>query len=134
MVLAADNVRDSHLVVINDNRKMIQRLVNTSRDDKISELGRIKRDWPSDEVSKGNDRIWIFKTNDFLCRIIFRDLGFIGPPAVEKSLKMSLVNIRPLRLPRNCRHVIRNAKPVKPLNDVILELFFASFTVSILKS
>src|SRR3989344_4740729 len=63
VVLSANNMRDSHFMIINDDRKMVQRLIKISCNYEIFQLCRIERYFTAYEISKAHCSIRIFKTH-----------------------------------------------------------------------
>ncbi len=74
MVFAANDVSHAAIHVVNNNRKMIERIIDPARDHKITQFGRIKRDLAAHLVHKRNNFPWIAQAHHldhFARRILF---------------------------------------------------------------
>ena len=77
MVLAADDMRHAHFVVVHDDSKVKERLINGSRDNEIFEISGVERDFTADEVAKRHARVRIFESYNFFVGVVGTRLRFV---------------------------------------------------------
>src|SRR3989338_7776595 len=63
MILTSEYMGDIHFRIINDNREVIERLLERFRDHHVSKLGRIEFNMSSNEILEGDFLVRIFKAN-----------------------------------------------------------------------
>src|SRR3989339_231993 len=89
MVLPSDDVAYFHLKVINDNGKMVQNLLFTFRDDKITEFFRVEFYLPPNRVVKTNLSARVFEVN------YVRKISLAG---IKELFQIFFINLNSLRL------------------------------------
>src|SRR3989344_7386902 len=111
MVLSADNMGNTHVVVVYNDRQVIERFVYISRDDKVTKLGGVKSYLAAHCVVKGNFFVRVFKPDDFFVRIFCLRFGLIRMAVCNEFWNIFLVNSGPLRLPRIFSKHVWDAEP-----------------------
>src|SRR5690606_7022919 len=71
MVFSPDDMGDAHLMVVDDDSQVVERVVYRSRDHEIAELSRIELDRPADHVIEHYLLIRILESDHLLSRIQF---------------------------------------------------------------
>src|SRR5688572_22245349 len=90
VVFPANDVRDAHVDVVHYYRKMVERIIFGSRNDKILELRGIERDVSADNVGKSDDGARILQPDgaDHFARLLFTFFfGYIGLTLVYQPLQ-----------------------------------------------
>src|ERR1035437_9623614 len=64
MIFATYNVSHAHIVIIDNDDKMKNGFIHTSRNDKITQVSCIKLNFTADKVIKADFFVWIFEAND----------------------------------------------------------------------
>src|SRR3989344_4437332 len=134
MVLATDDVRDPHFIVVDNNRQMVERFVYAARDDKVAELRGVKLHLAAHRVLKRYFCVRVFKSDYFFVGGVCPRFGFICAPAFYEFWNIFLIHFSALRLPRHFRQSIGESEPRKRVYDVILVLFFTALAVGVLKT
>src|ERR1035437_3446554 len=64
MIFATDNVSYTHIIIIDNDDKMKNGFIHTSRNDKITQVSCIKLNFTAYKVIKSDLFIWIFEADD----------------------------------------------------------------------
>src|SRR3989338_8296431 len=134
VVLAADDVRHPHVVVVDNHRQVVKRLVDIARDDKVAKLGGVKSYLAAYCIVEGNFFIRVFKPHYFFVRMFRLRFRLVCMPVCDKLWNIFLVNRGPLRLPRVFGQRVRDAKPPEAVYDILFELELVALLVGVLKT
>src|SRR3989344_5408779 len=122
MVLAADNMADPLVCIINHDRKMKERALYATRNDKVMQFGCVKSDGATDGVGKGQLGIRITEPDDPLfsnIRAFRRDQLFehLRVPNSMSALMEDFIRLEP--------------QPLQGLQNILLVLFFGALLVGV---
>src|SRR3989344_3914559 len=132
VVLAANDMRDAHLAVVNDDREIVEWVVYRAGNRKIFELRRVESNVAADDIGKGDDFSRIAHTHDtyHVAGLLFTLLlGEVRLVLVDELLQH--LRMRAGGLGRAVEFFPREAEPVQLLDDVFFVFARAPFFVGI---
>src|SRR3990167_9117257 len=134
VVLAADDVRNSHVVVVDSHRQVVQRIVDIARDDKVAKLGGVKSYLAAYCVVEGYFFVRVFKPDNLFIRVFCLRFGLIRVAVCNEFWNIFLINFRALRLSRILGKGVWNAEPMQTVHNILFELRLVALFVRILEA